>query len=117
MMLILSFVLFIFLDIKYSALKFQFSSFLIVHYCILLLLIKLSYRKINLSFIRKHWIRTEFAGKDFTYVTHALEGLGNDIWEKRYASKPSWLDYLFSYGLLFIPMLLMLFTFWIIRGN
>ena len=117
LMLLLSLTIFILLDKRYPELKFQFSAFLIFHYGILLLMIKLSYRKINLSFIRNHWITTTFAGKDFTYVTHAYQGLGDDIWEKKYASKPSWLDYIFSYCLLFVPVLLMLLTMWIIRGS
>src|SRR6478672_9270485 len=90
-MLLLSFAVYSMLDKQYPALKFQFSAFLIFHYGVLLLLIKLVYRKLNLSFVRKQWIAPPFIDKEFTYVTHAYEGLGDDIWDKNHSTKPSWL--------------------------
>jgi hypothetical protein len=115
--LVLSTAVFFILDKQYPELKFQFSAFLIFHYSILLVVIKLGYKPLNMAFVKRHWISAEFVGKEFTYVTHAYEGLGDDIWDKKHASKPSWLDYVFSYSLLFIPMILTLLTMRIIRGG
>ena len=116
LILLFSLASFIFLDRKYPELKFQFSAFLIFHYGILLLLIRLGYRQLNLLFVKKKWMAPGFANKDFTYVTHST-GWGNDIWDEKYASTPSWLDYIFSYSLLFGPILLPMFTIRIVRGG
>jgi hypothetical protein len=112
-----SIVLFFILDKKYPELKFQFSAFLVFHYSFLLVLIRLSYRSLNMALVKRHCISSAFIDKDFTYVTHAFEGLGDDIWDRKQASKPSWLDYFLSYSLLFVPIFLTLLTMHIMRGG
>ena len=104
---ILSFLL---LSHKYAETKIPFATFLTLYYLLLLVLIKMTYKKLNNHFISKKWVDNSFSHKDFTYVTHAYEGIGNDIWDNRRAFKPSRLDYILSYGLFFGPMLLLLLT-------
>jgi hypothetical protein len=104
---IFSVALFITLNKKYPEQTFQYSAFLISFYCLLLFLIKLSYRKLNTLFAKKRWVSSEFANKDFTYVT--LSEWGDNLWEKN-AFKPSWLDHVLSTILLVGPILLMIWT-------
>lgn len=75
-------------------------------YTLLLFLIKSCYGKANAFLIRRHFIRARFANKDFTFIHFPFE-YGNDYWDKKRASKPSWFDYLLTYALLLLPLLLM----------
>ena len=88
LLLALSTTLFIFLNRKYPELKFQYSAFLIFYQAILLFAIKIGYKRFNTWLIQKDWVPSLFLNKDFTYVTHPPQGIGNDIWDKRIASKP-----------------------------
>jgi hypothetical protein len=94
--------LFLFLRYKYDKPKQAYLVLLVFHYFFLLLVIKYSYHKCNSLFIRKKWIANSFSNKDFTYVLDSEEG---SSWDEKRSAKPSWLDYIFSYGLLFGPML------------
>lgn len=80
---------------------------LILVYLVLLVLIKLNYKRLNRLFLKKGWIGAQFADKDFTWVTYTYRGLGPDIWNKK-LKPPSLLDYIFSFSLLIIPMLIVL---------
>lgn len=75
-------------------------------YSSLLVLIKNFYGKINSFLIRSHLINSLYSNKNFTFVHSPFE-YGDDYWDERLASRPSWLDYLLTYSLLLIPILLM----------
>lgn len=84
-----------------------YTMVLILVYLVLLVLIKLNYKRLNRLFLKKGWIGAQFADKDFTWVTYTYRGLGPDIWNKK-LKPPSLLDYIFSFSLLIIPMLIVL---------
>jgi hypothetical protein len=114
-LLILSVVLFIALDKKHPELKMQYSAFLISHYCLLLLLIKLTYRKLYSLLAKKGWVSAQFGSKDFTHVT--LGEYGDEQWEHKITLKPNWLDHVLSIILIFAPILLMLWTMSLFTSN
>jgi hypothetical protein len=95
----------------------QYIVFLYVYYNLWLLIIKLSYQRINAFLISKRWMGEAFAEKDYTYVTHAYNGLGKDIWDEKRAAKPSWLDYILSYALLLLPIWMVILTVKILKGD
>lgn len=86
------------------------SVFLNLYHAVLLLLIKLTYKKLNSTLIKKNWVNSSFHNKDFTFVVDSYEGIGSDSWNEKLASKPSWFDYLLSYLLFFGPMFLVYIT-------
>lgn len=114
--IILSCGIFIYLNNRYPDLKFQFLTFTLSYYAILLAFIKLVYKKLNRSLITMDLLGPEFSNKDFTFVLYAAEGIGEETWEKNYASTPSWLDRSLSFGLLIGPLLLVGLTIKIARG-
>ena len=71
LILLLSLAYFLHLDGKHPELKFQYICFIIFHYGILLLSIKLGYSRLNMSLVRINWVKSKFENKDFTYVTHS----------------------------------------------
>lgn len=79
------------------------GSFLFFYVCILLG-IKKTYPHFNSFFIQKKWIKKKFRKKEYTWVE--LTEWGDDIWDKKNAAPPSWLDYAFTVILLLLPMLL-----------
>ncbi|HET6995019.1 MAG TPA: hypothetical protein VFI06_08550 [Chitinophagaceae bacterium] len=112
--LLLSLGLFVYLNRQYPGRRFQFSAFLIFHYGILLIVIKLIYGKINYSLEQKQWISQKFANKDFTFTT--ISDWGDEVWDKKTAPAPSWLDHVVSNIMLFGPMLLSWATVSIMKG-
>ena len=88
------------------------TGLLCFYYSLLLFLIKKGYKKINKKFIQQGLIDVEYSNKDFTYVLWDgdIPTVGN-WWNEKLASKPSWLDHLFTYLLLIIPILF----FWIVN--
>jgi hypothetical protein len=73
-------------------------------YLIVLFIIKTTYKHINNLLSNKQIIDKRYSGKDFTFVI--TSEFGKDNWNKRLASKPSWIDYLLSIFLLIFPILL-----------
>lgn len=90
---------------------------LTTYYCVVLLIVKVVYKHLNNFLVRKQWIGEAYAEKDYTYVTHAYNGLGADIWNDKLAAKPSPLDYVISYSLLFVPMFLTIATYDLYYGH
>jgi hypothetical protein len=80
------------------------SVFLI--YCILLFLLKKSYNKLNSYFITKNLVTTEYTNKNFTFVVRSEDGTTKDHWDEKLAPKPSWLDYLITFLLFVLPIIL-----------
>ena len=96
-------------DTKYWLRQVLPLTLLISIYVILLIAVKLGYKKINTFLIKKTMIKKEYQGKDFTYVQ--WDGDVPSIpswWDEKLASKPSWFDYFITYSLLFFPMLLLI---------
>lgn len=81
-----------------------------VNFFVILLVIKYFYKKVNSYFVKRKKLREEFAGKDFTYVMwdEQVSVIG-DWWNKKLATKPSWIDYVCTYLLLILPT----FMYWI----
>lgn len=78
-----------------------------LYYTSLLHVIKAKYTRLNNYLIRKKYLRDEFINKDFTYIHWNSLIPTNDIWwDKKLAGKPSWLDYILTYLLLILPILL-----------
>ena len=88
------------------------AGLLSMYYMLLLLAIKSGYKKINKKFVQKGFIDGKYDDKDFTYVLWDgdIPTAGN-WWNEKLASKPSWLDHLFTYALLIIPIGL----FWLVN--
>lgn len=85
--------------VQFLAMTFVFSA-----YGLLLLLIKLYYKKIHRFLRRKKWIHYPYTDKDFTFVTSS-EGSG-DTWDEKKELRPYWLDHLFSFCLIGFPILM-----------
>ena len=115
LLLVLSFILpfFLFFISDSNALILNLNcGFLTFYYFFILFLIKKYYKKVNEILIHKKYIDSIYFGKDFTYIL--WDGDLPDIgiwWNKGLASRPSWLDHLFTHLLYLIPLL----TFWIIN--
>jgi hypothetical protein len=102
------FTFFLFICYKYDKPRQALLVFLTFYYFLLLLIIKYVYKKWNNFFIRKKWIADSYLNKDFIFAHYSDDGEAV-VWEEKIDRRPSWLDYLFSYSLLFGPMLL---TYW-----
>ena len=72
-------------------------------FIILILIVKLTYKRINQFLISKNLVKQQFAQKDFTYV---FIGDFDEWWNEKLALAPSRLDYLITTLLLFLPILL-----------
>jgi len=79
---------------------------LILIYVLILFIIKKVYIKLNKLLVRKNLIKKEYVGKDFTYVFWS--DFIPDRWDEKLASKPSWLDYILTFFLLILPILLVI---------
>ena len=88
------------------------SGCIILYYLIFLCFIKFFYKKVNMFFIKKKLIDVEYFDKDFTYVYSFSDIPEADTWDKKLASKPSWLDHLLTMGLIILPILF----FWVINN-
>jgi len=73
---------------------------------LILFMIKKVYKKLNKLLVRKNLIKKEYVEKDFTYV-YWSEFI-DDWWDEKLASKPSWLDYILTFLLLILPVLLLI---------
>lgn len=87
-------------DYRKATLSVSFLFF----YILLLWFIKKTYKNLNGFFIKKSWIKSRFADKDFTWVE--TSDSGDDIWNKKIAAPPSTLDYILSFILLIVPIIL-----------
>lgn len=79
---------------------------ILLFYVALLYYIKKTYPSLNIYFIKRNWIDKIHANKDYTCV-EVSEYPGDDIWDKKLASKPSLLDYILTIvvmGLLPLPL-------------
>lgn len=79
------------------------GSFLFFYVCILFA-IKKTYAHFNRFLIQKKWLKKKFHKKEYTWAE--FSEWGDDIWDKKNATPPSWLDYTFTIILLLLPMLL-----------
>lgn len=79
---------------------------LVFIFVMILFVIKRVYKKINKLLVRRNLIKKEYTGKDFTYVLWDSDTNIPDWWDEKLASKPSWLDYILTYLLLILPILL-----------
>ena len=77
-------------------------------FTILLLIVKLTYKRINQFLISKKLLKQQFAQKDFTYVFIADF---DEWWNEKLALAPSRLDYLITILLLLLPILLPIFFY------
>ena len=88
------------------------AGLLSFYFIILLLAVKWGYKKTNKQLIHKGFIDLRSANKDFTYVLWDGDIPTAGSWfDKKLASKPSWLDHLFTYLLIVIPIII----FWFIN--
>lgn len=85
--------------VQFFAMFFVFSA-----YGLLLLMVKLYYKKIHRFLLHKKWIHYPYTNKDFTFVTSS-EG-GGDTWDEKQELRPYWLDHLFSFCLIGFPLLM-----------
>ena len=92
------------------------SGFL--YYAILLYLIKIFYRRLNSFLVARRKMKPKFAGKGFTYVSYhkGIFDRGNS-WNEDLATSPSWLDHLFSWGLIIFPFVLAFITVAMYRNS
>ena len=91
-------------DNRINAINFGLILF---YYNLVLLTVKMTYKSINNFLINKKLVDIVFMGKDFTYVFWDGDiPTTDDIWNKKLASKPSWLDHTFTLALLIFPILL-----------
>jgi hypothetical protein len=81
---------------------------LVFVFVLILFVIKKMYKKLNNLLIRKKLIKKEYSGKDFTYVLWDSDVNIPDWWDEKLALKPSWLDYILTYLLLILPILLLI---------
>jgi hypothetical protein len=79
------------------------SAFLFF-YVFILFIIKKTYTTINRFLIQKQWLKEKFVNKDYTWVE--VTDWGDDMWDKKIAAPPSWLDHTLTIVLLLLPMLL-----------
>ena len=77
-------------------------------FTILLLIVKLTYKRINQFLISKKLLKQQFAQKDFTYVF--IRDF-DEWWNEKLALAPSRLDYLITILLLLLPILLPIFFY------
>ena len=81
------------------------------YYSLLLLAIKVFYKKFNSFLIKHHKIKDEFTGKGFTYVTyHKGIYYRGHSWDEDLATKPSWLDHALSWTLTLLPIIIVFST-------
>ena len=81
---------------------------LVFIFVLILFVIKKMYKKLNKLLIRKNLIKKEYSGKDFTYVLWDSDVNIPDWCDEKLALKPSWLDYILTYLLLILPILLLI---------
>lgn len=93
------------------------SSFTFIYFLILLS-IKIVYRKLNSVFIKLKVIPNKFSSKDFTYVNwNSNNTAALSWWNKTYAKKPSILDHFLTFLLLALPILLAILIHTLIVPN
>lgn len=86
------------------------------YYLFFLLILKRTYKKVNAYLIKKEYIDNLHLNKDFTYVLWDSDiPLAGKWWDKARALPPSWLDTLFSYLLLILPLSLMMLIAYLIN--
>jgi len=59
------------------------TSSVLFFYILLLFLIRKTYKQLNTSFIKKHWVNSKHLNKDFTWVTISDFNYKN-IWDEKY---------------------------------
>lgn len=85
-------------------------SLLLPLYALLLLLIKVFYRKINKFFIKRKIVNILYKDKDFTYVQwNSKNPTSPRWWDEKQASPPSFLDNFLTLLLLVLPILIIIF--------
>ena len=90
---------------------------LLFYYAIILTVIRQVYRPINSFLIKRRLVAPEYENKDFTYVIWTNSWQSTDTWDRKLAAKPSWLDYVFTAGLLMLPILFIPLVKVIIGGS
>jgi hypothetical protein len=103
--LLLPFALFLFIK---KETRFEYGAFGLIffYFNILLILVKIAYKKINSFLIKVKMIKPKYAGKDFTYVLWDSDTAIDDFWNEKLAGPPSWFDYLLTILLLMGPILI-----------
>lgn len=86
---------------KQDQMKFFCLGAIFFFYTVLLWGIKKCYNSLNQLLIDKGLLDGKFSGHHFTHVTTGQYG---SYWDDKLGSKPSWLDYLLSDSLLFLPI-------------
>ena len=80
---------------------------ILLYYTLILVVIKKSYKALNHFLITKKLLDKAFTGKDFTHVFWDSDiPEMEDIWDRKLALKPSWLDYFLTLALLILPILM-----------
>ena len=108
--LVLPILVFLFFDKNSNLLSFYIASSFTFLYFIILIIIKMTYKKVNTLLIKSKVIPDTFSLKDFTYVNwNSNNTAALSWWDNSYAKKPSILDHFFSFVLLSLPILLAVF--------
>lgn len=90
-----------FISDKENQIKFLCFGSIFFFYTVLLFGIKKCYSRLSQFLIDRQLLDGKFSGNSFTHVTTGQYG---SYWDKKLGSNPSWLDYLLSASLLFLPI-------------
>lgn len=80
------------------------------YYLIILLFIKISYKKILAVLSKKKYGTNNISSKDFIYVLWVSDAGGEHYWDNKIQNKPNWLDEILSLMLIIIPIIICVFV-------
>ena len=81
-------------------------SLIPIFYFVVLFAIRKSYKELNTFLVNSKLIDSVFASKEFTLVQFGSEFYISDSWDESLVAIPSWLDYVLSFGILTLPLIM-----------